>query len=815
MKKRFAIGDFSPLYEIDVRTKYNEIKTTEVRTSQIDYEGEVASLAVITDVTDRRRMEESLYESQRLIFTLMSNLPGMAYRCLNDNQWTMEFVSDGCKELTEYDPFDIIDNNKYSFSELIFPEDLGKDSDLIQNAIKEKKPFETIYRIITASGKIKWVWEKGRGVYSNKQLQFLEGFISDITQVKLAEDALKNSKESFSIMADNIQDGLTIISDNKIVYMNQRAEEIFGISQFDKAIFNKETSLSKEESERLKNIIEDLGFQGVSPEYLEYWIKNTNNELKYVRNSYSSVELNSDKSIHYIITTDLTERKTNEDELKDKEEKLRSLIDVAPLGIVYADLSGNIEYVNPQMILLLGSPSIEATKKINLISFPPLIKYGISKKIVECINTGKKVSYETFYQSKWGKEVFISLKLSTICNFKGEKTGVMLIAEDVTEQKNAEILLKRSEQKNRAIIDAIPDIIFRLSADGVFIDYKANNPKNLLLPPEEFIGKSVFNILPRKLAKTTMLNIKTAIQSGKVQNFDYDLLINNTLNYYEVRLIKSGEEEVLAIIRDITENKIAAKEIEQLNLELIEKNKEQEQIIFVASHDLRSPLVNIQGFSKELYKTFEFVKSVIYLEERTNVIRERLSKLFEIDIPDSFNYIFTSTYKMDFLIAGLLKISRLGKTIPHKKETDMNQLLQVVLNIFEYQIKEKNVNITLQDLPSCYCDEMMINQVFSNLIDNSIKYLSPDRIGEIIISGCVENENAIYCVKDNGIGIQSNYYGKIFELFHQLDITQKGEGLGLAIAKKIIEKHNGKIWLNSEQKIGSSFFISLPFKYKV
>jgi PAS domain S-box-containing protein len=812
MKNRNNIGDFSPVYEIDIITKYNELRNAEIRATQIEYGGELASLAVVTDITNRKRMEDSLYESQRLIFTLMGNLPGMAYRCLNDAQWTMEFVSDGCKELTEYDPFDIISNSKYSYSEIIHPDDIGKDGRTIQKALKENRSFQTIYRIITSSGKIKWVWEKGRGVYYNKKLIFIEGFITDISPLKKTEDALKKSKERFSMMAENVQDGLTIFSSNKVVYMNRRAKEIFGRNVARSLLNFDIKKVNNGEKEKIERIKEILDCRQNGPEYYEYWIKGKDGRSRFIRNGYTTGKTTPEESLCYVVTSDLTERKIKEDEIKDKEERLRSLINDAPLGIIYSDLSGNIEYVNPQMVLLLGSPSVEETKTINLLTFPLLIKYGISNKIAECIKTDCKVKHETYYQSKWGKEVYISLKISPIRNYNEKTTGVIIIADDITEQKNSESLLKRSEQKNRAIFDAIPDIIFRLTADGVFIDYKATDLNRLLLPPEEFIGKSVFHVLPRKLAKTTMLNIKKTIQTGEVQNFDYDLTLNNKLNYFELRLIKSGEEEVLAIIRDITDKKFAEKEIEQLNSELIEKNKEQEQIIFVASHDLRSPLVNIQGFTKELEKTFDLIKSVVYLEERANVVRERLSKLFETDIPDSFNYIYNSTSKMDFLIAGLLKISRLGKTTLSRKQIDMNQLMQLVLSIFEFQVKEKEITITVQDLPDCYADEMMINQVFSNLLDNAIKYLSPQRKGIINIKGYIENENTVYCVEDNGIGIQSNFYNKIFELFHQLNTDQKGDGLGLAIARKIIEKHNGKIWVKSKERNGSCFFVSLPCK---
>jgi PAS domain S-box-containing protein len=143
----------------------------------------------------RRKAEQALRESQRALSTLMSNLPGMAYRCKNDRLWTLEFVSDGCYELTGYQADELLMNRITSFAELIHPDDRDFVWNEVQEAISERRPFRLMYRIRSRQG-VKWVWEQGQGIFQNEgQLQGLEGFISDITERKLAEEALKKTQE--------------------------------------------------------------------------------------------------------------------------------------------------------------------------------------------------------------------------------------------------------------------------------------------------------------------------------------------------------------------------------------------------------------------------------------------------------------------------------------------------------------------------------------------------------------------------------------------------------------------------------------------
>jgi signal transduction histidine kinase len=263
--------------------------------------------------------------------------------------------------------------------------------------------------------------------------------------------------------------------------------------------------------------------------------------------------------------------------------------------------------------------------------------------------------------------------------------------------------------------------------------------------------------------------------------------------------------------KEIAERRKSEEARERTNAELEEKNRDLEQIVYVSSHDLRSPLVNIIGFSREIKRSLADIQAVIDRASLTDEERKAIDAILRDDIDPAMDFVATGTEKMDRLLAGLLHLSRTGRAKLEVAPLDMDRLLENVLGTFEFQVKERGVTVLREPLPPCRGDEVQINQVFSNLLDNALKYLDPARPGILRITGKEDDAHVVYCVEDNGIGIPAEHQGKIFEIFHRLNPGDSpGEGLGLAIVRKILYRHSGRLRVESEAGKGSKFLVSLP-----
>jgi light-regulated signal transduction histidine kinase (bacteriophytochrome) len=255
------------------------------------------------------------------------------------------------------------------------------------------------------------------------------------------------------------------------------------------------------------------------------------------------------------------------------------------------------------------------------------------------------------------------------------------------------------------------------------------------------------------------------------------------------------------------------RESERLISRLKSKNEELQSIVYISSHDLRTPLINIEGFSGSLKRNCKKLYETLANESISNEIKKELSELLEETIPEDLLFITQGTSKMKMLIDGLLQVSRVGTVEIKMENLDMNEIIEHIIANVSYRANEIEASVTCQsDLPPCHADSNQINQLFSNLIDNAIKYLNPKRKGKIHISGHCENERNIYSIKDNGIGIDEKHQKRIFEVYHRLNPGDnvEGEGLGLTIIRRILDRHDGRIWLNSVPGEGSEFFVSLP-----
>jgi signal transduction histidine kinase len=318
-----------------------------------------------------------------------------------------------------------------------------------------------------------------------------------------------------------------------------------------------------------------------------------------------------------------------------------------------------------------------------------------------------------------------------------------------------------------------------------------------------------------------ILNILDDFGSEKSRLEETQRAILNILDDFgtEKSRLEEMQRAVLNILDDLNlsneqlqkAHEVLEDRVKERTKELEAKTGELEQIIYVASHDLRSPLVNIHGYSKELTESLKEFKAIITASELPAVVKQRLTDIMAEDVQNSLNFIGASAIKMDSLLSGLLRLSRLGRASLNIEKIEMKQLMNEVIVTFEFQVRQAGAVFKVGDLPPCKGDKVQINQVFSNLIDNALKYLEPSRPGVIWVSGSSDGATVKYCVRDNGIGIAPQFHKQIFEIFRRLDPKKTaGEGLGLTIVRRILDRNSGKVWVESEPGKGSSFFVSLP-----
>lgn len=374
----------------------------------------------------------------------------------------------------------------------------------------------------------------------------------------------------------------------------------------------------------------------------------------------------------------------------------------------------------------------------------------------------------------------------------GSEPTVLSMFYDMSEQIATQDALQRSERRTRALLEAIPDMIFEMDADGNILQFVPSSTLRPLMPPEEFLGKNISQVMTPEVVDQTMFAIQRTLESGLLQVFEYQLPSYNEEAYYEASVIRNDLTTVIAMVRDVTARIWAATERDKLIDELEVKNAELERFTYTVSHDLKSPLITISGF--------------------LGFIREDIKAGNWDKLERNLQRINDASKKMQKLLSDLLELSRVGRLVNEPESVNFNALVSEALELLHGRLSQNNIHVDVeQGLPTLFVDKQRIFEVLQNLIDNAAKFMADQPAPAIMIgqAGNLDGKSILF-VRDNGMGIAPEFKDRVFGLFNKLDALSEGTGIGLALVKRIIEFHGGRIWVESELGKGATFYFTLP-----
>jgi PAS domain S-box-containing protein len=539
-----------------------------------------------------------------------------------------------------------------------------------------------------------------------------------------------------------------------------------------------------------------------------------------IRTTLAFYELIDFERVPAVLTMfyDITEQKSYQHALESSEQKYRNFVEQSMEGIWFLAFdrpiptrlpaekqveliysSGYVADSNDMLAQMYGyksSTEIRGARLLDLQTGGELSETNYQATLQLVRGGYRSGNRETREQTRDGKTLYF---LNNAVGIIEEDclVGLWGTQLDITVLKKTEDALRQSEARTRALLDAIPDMIFEFNRDGTILQFIPSSTSRPLLPPEQFLRRKIREVLPASVADQTMFAIERVLDTGQVHAFEYQLWQDEEHNTFEARLTPLSTDTVLAIVRDVSLQKWILGEREKLIAELERKNAELERFTYTASHDLKSPLITIKGFLGFL---------------REDAARGNLQRL-ETDIQRIGN----AADKMQRLLNDLLELSRIGRSLNKAEFINLNILISEVLELLHGRISGNahpiRINVE-ENLPQVYGDRPRLLEVWQNLIDNAAKFMEDQLEPQIVIgtAGTDQDGSPIFFIRDNGMGIDPRFTERIFGLFNKLDPRTEGTGIGLALVKRIVEFHGGRIWVESELGKGATFYLTLPHR---
>lgn len=753
----------------------------------------------------KKKTEDALKESERFLSSIIENIPNMIFIKDAKELRFIRFNKAG-ENLLGHKREDLIGKNDYDF----FPKEQAdsftiKDKEVLKSGKAIDIPEE---QIDTKEGTRILHTQKIPIPDKDGSPAFLLGISEDITERIQSERKLIESEQYYRTIFENTGTATVIIDeDRKYSLVNTKFEELSGYSKFE--VENKmhwDEFVLKEDLEKMKEQHKIRRIDESKAERCyEFRFVDKSGKIKEILLTVDMIP-GTKKSVASLL--DMTERKLSENKIHESEKRYRLLFNRNPVPMLIYE-RGTLELldVNEAFINHYGY-SHEQVLSMQLTDLYP------EEQKIPITELSKKI-YGHTYAGEWQHLKADGTKIDILATSHDliykDKDCRIAVMSDVTELKKAEKELLQNRQELESIYNTVGDVIFLLQVEEDkyrFVSVNKRFSELTGLDISMVTGKYVDDVIPEPSLTLVKQNYKKAVEEKSIvrweETTDYPTGTQTAMvSVSPVFDIWGNCTHLVGSVHDITERKMIEDKINRMNIELEERvkirtqqleesNKELEAFSYSVSHDLRAPLRAISGFSKLLKEE--------YYDKLDEEGKEYLSD------------ITLNSVRMANLIDDLLELSRYGRKKMEKYEIKMRELFVSIFEDEKEHAKNPNITFNILEIPNIKGDYALIKQVVINLISNAIKYSSktPDPIIEI--GSTINEKETIYYVKDNGVGFDMKYAHKLFGVFQRLHNLEEyeGTGVGLAIVQRIINKHNGKVWAESEPGKGAVFYFSLP-----
>jgi PAS domain S-box-containing protein len=690
----------------------------------------------------------------------------------------------------------------------------------------------------------------------------------DISDKKRAEETLRQREQEFRALVENSPDVITRLDrDYRFRYVNPRLEvetsiplrEWIGKTELDLGF---PETIVNSWHETLQHIFETGQEQFYESEFpsssgMKYWL------VRMVP------EFGEDGSVETVLNAsrDITARKQAETALQESEQFLRGIYEGIETAVFIVDVleDGEFRYlgINPAHERISGLLSSEVKGKTPEQVLTPEMAQMVSARYRTCIEAGERITYEECLIIK-EKESWWITNLTPVRDSNSRIYRIIGTCFNISDRKRVEEALRKSEEQNRVLLDAIPDLMIRMTKDGTYLDFWPAKNFKTIVSSSGFIGKSIYEIMPSEVSQQRMHYVEQALSTGSTQLYEFQLIKDGNIYEQEARIVVCGEDEVLVIVRDITARKQAEEALRQLTKREQEKSQTVEltlrelkhtqsqliqaekmsslgQMVAGIAHEINNPVSFIYGNLTPARHYFQDLLSLIELYQQTyphpTLQIQQLTSEIELDfLAKDWQKLIDSMQmgaeRIREIVRSLRNFSRLDEK--ELKPVDINEGIDNTLLILQHRLRADGIRPQIQlikdygqlSLATCYASQL--NQVFMNLLNNAIDALENQPTPRVItirtrvVSGSEQRTTdngqritdfIVIRIADNGSGMNQAVRKKIFDPFFTTKPVGSGTGLGLSISYEIVvKKHKGNISCISAPGEGTEFIVEIPVR---